>query len=152
MLKLQKPQDLLDHIGEELGTSGWQRIDQRELDLFSEATRHVTWLHNDPERCKTESPTGTTLVQGFLTLGMLTGVLHEVLDIAEAGRWINYGLDRIRFPAALPVGGEVRTHFKLIEAEPAAGGGVKFRLACTTEIKGADKPAMSAEFLSIVYE
>lgn len=151
MLKVGEPTELLKHIGVDLGASAWQVIDQRQLDLFSEATRQITWLHNDPERCKTDSPTGTTLVQGFLTLSMTTGLLHEVIDVTNASRWLNYGLDRIRFPAALPVGKKVRTQFKMLEAEEVKGGGVKFRLACTTEIEGGDRPAMAAEFIAIVY-
>lgn len=151
MLALKDPSELLDHVGTDLGSTDWQAFDQTALDVFGDVTGHRSWIHNDPEECRTHSPTGTTLVQGFLALSTFIRALHELLSISEAGRWLNYGLDRIRFPAPLPCGAKVRTRMALLEAEPVRGNGIKARFGCAMEIEGQDKPALVGDFLVIVY-
>ena len=99
----------------ELGTSGWHRIEQRHVDLFADATGDHQWIHVDPERAAA-GPFGGTIAHGYLTLSMLPMLMSEVMTVEGARMGVNYGAERVRFTAPVPVGSEVRLHATLRSA------------------------------------
>jgi acyl dehydratase len=134
----------LEQAGErDLGTSDWVRLEQRRIDLFAEATGDAQWIHVDPEAAA-RGPFGTTIAHGYLTLSLLPNLLSEVLRVTDARMGVNYGIERIRFPAPVPSGSEVRLHARLVSAEPR-GEGVLYRVGVEVEIRGGEKPALVGE-------
>jgi acyl dehydratase len=133
----------------DLGTSEWHTIDQRQIDLFAEATGDHQWIHVDPERAA-QGPFGTTIAHGYLTLSMLVLMLSEVLQIEGARMGINYGIDKVRFTAPVPVGSRVRTRAKLLAVEKR-GDGILYRVGVQVEIEGAEKPALVGELLYLAF-
>jgi len=139
-------------IGREVAVSPWFTITQAQVDLFAAATHDEDWMHVDPERARRESPYGGPIGHGFLTLSMLSHFSHE------AGLWpqgtaygVNYGLDRMRFMAPVPVGARIRAHFVLGAFDERTDGGYRMANKITIEIEGADKPAMLAEWIGLFY-
>ncbi|MHA1536098.1 MAG: MaoC family dehydratase [Alphaproteobacteria bacterium] len=139
-------------IGREVALSPWFTITQAQVDLFAEATHDRDWMHIDPERAKRESPFGGTIAFGFLTLSMLSHFSHE------AGLWpegtaygVNYGLDRMRLMAPVPVGARIRARFILDAFEPRADGGYRMQAKIRIEIEDTDKPAMLADWIGLFY-
>ena len=133
----------------ELGTSGWHTIEQRHIDQFAEATGDHQWIHVDPDMAA-QGPFGTTIAHGYLTLSMLVLMLSEVLQVEGARMGINYGIDKVRFTAPVPVGSRVRAHGKLLGAEKR-GEGVLYRVGVQVEIEGSEKPALVGEVLYLVF-
>jgi acyl dehydratase len=136
--------------GAELALSGWFEVGQARIDAFADATDDHQWIHNDPERCRRESPWGRPVAHGFLTLALLPAMLSEAIAIDGMRIGVNYGLDKVRFPAPLPAGSRVRARWTLRRAEPVAGG---WQLAwqATVEAEGQPKPVCVAEFLFRAY-
>jgi acyl dehydratase len=140
----------LEASGErDLGTSSWHRIEQRHVDLFAEATGDHQWIHVDPERAAA-GPFGGTIAHGYLTLSMLPALMSEVMTVADARMGINYGIEKIRFTAPVPVGSEVRLHAKLASTE-RRGDGILYRVGVRVEIRGEEKPACVGEVLYLVF-
>jgi acyl dehydratase len=133
----------------ELGTSDWHAIEQRQIDLFAEATGDHQWIHVDPDLAA-QGPFGTTIAHGYLSLSMLPMLLSEVINVEGARMGINYGMNRVRFTAAVPSGSDVRLHAKLLGGEPR-GEGVLYRIGATVEIRGIEKPALVGEILYLVF-
>ena len=135
-------------IGRELGVSGWVAIDQPRIDQFAECTEDRQWIHVDVERAKHDSPLGTTIAHGYLTLAMLAPTTFEVV-VKPAGitQALNYGLDRVRFIAPVKAGSRVRNRIKLLAAEARADGRILLTTENTIEIDGEDKPALIATAL-----
>ena len=133
----------------ELGTSPWHRIDQREIDLFAEATGDHQWIHVDHEAAA-QGPFGGTIAHGYLSLSMLPMLLGEVLSVEDARMGINYGIDRIRFTAPVPSGSRVRLKARLLEGT-RRGEGILYRVGVEIEIEGAEKPALVGEVLYLVF-
>ena len=133
----------------DLGTSEWHRIDQREIDLFAEATGDHQWIHVDPEGAA-QGPFGGTIAHGYLSLSMLPMLMSEVLTVEGARMGINYGIDRIRFTAPVPSGSEVRLKARLLEGT-RRGEGILYRVGVDVEIRGAEKPALVGEVLYLVF-
>jgi acyl dehydratase len=133
----------------DLGASEWHRIEQRHVDLFAEATGDHQWIHVDPERAAA-GPFGGTIAHGYLTLSMLPMLVSEVMTVADARMGINYGIEKVRFTAPVPVGSEVRLHAKLASAE-RRGEGVLYRVGVRVEIRDQDKPACVGEVLYLVF-
>ena len=131
--------------GRELGASGWHPVTQSGVDAFADATGDHQWIHTDPERAR-GGPFGTTIAHGYLTLAMAPRLLQEVLSLDAFSVALNYGLDRLRFPAPLPVGESVRLRVTLdgVEAFP---GGATLALALSFERSGAEKPVCVASAL-----
>ena len=117
----------------DLGTSEWETIDQRQIDLFAEATHDHQWIHVDPEAAA-QGPFGTTVAHGYLTLSMLPYFVSQVLNVTDARMGINYGTEKIRFTAPVPVGSQVRLKATLRDSE-RRGEGVLYRLGIEVEIK-----------------
>jgi acyl dehydratase len=133
----------------DLGASSWHKIEQREIDLFAEATGDHQWIHVDPDMAK-QGPFGTTIAHGYMSLSMVVMMLSEVLNVEGARMGINYGMDKVRFTAPVPVDSEVRLHARLLHGEPR-GEGVLYKVGVQVEIKGSEKPALVGEVLYLVF-
>jgi len=136
-------QQLGSLVGETLGISDWILIDQARIQQFADATDDHQWIHLDVERAKT-GPFKTTIAHGFLTLSLLPAMMYSAYDVADVGAAVNYGLNRVRFPALVPAGSEVRGVLTLKSFEPIPGG-AQILLEVTIELKGSTKPACVAE-------
>jgi acyl dehydratase len=141
--------DLQSRVGEPLGTSDWIEIDQRRIDLFADATGDHQWIHVDPARAAA-GPFGTTIAHGFLTLSLLPEMFAGAFAVADTRMGVNYGLNRVRFTAPVPVGSRLRGRFKLLAYEQIAGG-AQLTVEVTIERDGADKPVCIAESLTRRY-
>jgi acyl dehydratase len=133
----------------DLGASEWETIDQRQIDLFAEATHDHQWIHVDPDAAA-QGPFGTTVAHGYLTLSMLPYFVSQVLNVTDVRMGINYGTEKIRFTAPVPVGSQVRLKATLRDSK-RRGEGVLYRLGIEVEIKGSEKPALVGEVLYLVY-
>ena len=141
------PLDQLSQLeGQELGSSSWHRVTQEEVTQFAQATHDTYWIHTDPERARKESPFGTTIAHGFFTLSFCAHVLQQVFTVEGAKMTINYGVDRVRFPAPLPVGSEIRGRVTLTKVEKVSGG-LQATTNVTIEREGEAKPVCVAELL-----
>ncbi|MBA3374207.1 MAG: MaoC family dehydratase, partial [Actinobacteria bacterium] len=109
-----------DLVGVELGPTSWIDIPQERIDRFAQATDDPQWIHTDPERAA-DGPFGTTIAHGYLTLSLSVPMLYELLPPAD-GMVVNYGVNKVRFPAAVPSGGRVRGRFRVLSVEDASGG------------------------------
>lgn len=141
--------DLAARVGQSLGGSDWIDVDQARIVQFAEATGDHQWIHLDARRAA-EGPFGTTIAHGFLTLSLLPLMLQTGLRIADVGMGVNYGLNRVRFPAPVPSGSQVRGHFKLLEFEPLEGG-AQLVIEVTVERAGSAKPVCVAESVTRQY-
>ncbi len=130
-------------IGASLGTSDWITIDQTRIDQFAVVTADDQWIHVDPVRAAA-GPFGTTVAHGHLTLSLLPVMLRTAFKLADVRMTINYGLNRVRFPAPVPVGSRLRGHFKLLSFETITGG-AQVVVEVTSEREGHSKPACVAE-------
>jgi acyl dehydratase len=130
-------------IGTTLGTSEWLSIDQQRVDAFAAVTGDDQWIHVDPRRAAA-GPFGTTVAHGFLTLSLLPVMVRTAFTLGDARMTVNYGLNRVRFPAPVPVGSRVRGHFKLIAFEAIAGGAA-LQVEVTIEREGHSKPVCVAQ-------
>ena len=132
--------------GQELGRSDWHRVTQDEVNAFAQATHDTYWIHTDPERARKESPFGTTIAHGFYTLSLCAHFIQQVFTVEGSKMTINYGLNRVRFPAPLPVGSRVRGRVALTKVEEVPGGR-QCTVTVTIEREGEAKPVCVAEQL-----
>jgi acyl dehydratase len=130
--------------GQELGSSDWHEVTQESVDLFADATGDHQWIHVDVERAKKESPFGGPIAHGYLTLSLLVPLLAQVLVVTDTVMGVNYGLNRVRFPAPVPVGAKVRASATLKDVEPVSGG-LQVTMSVVIEREGGDKPVCIAE-------
>lgn len=137
-------------VGSELGVSGWVEVTQERIDRFAEATGDRQWIHVDPERARRESPYGATVAHGYLTLSMLPVFIYDVIRLEGVRQSVNYGSNRVRFPAPVPAGSRLRGRIRLLAAEDMAGG-LRATLETTVEIDGGERPACVAETLAVHY-
>ncbi|HLT48361.1 MAG TPA: MaoC family dehydratase [Rubricoccaceae bacterium] len=141
---------LAEHVGRELGVSGWRTVDQATIDAFADVTGDHQWIHVDVERARHESPHGATIAHGLLTLSLLPAMRAEVGVVpGGVGRVLNYGYDRIRFLAPVKAGARVRARVELLDAQPK-GDGVLVTTRNTVEIEGEEKPALVADALTLL--
>jgi len=141
---------LRELVGQEVGVSEWMEITQERVNAFADATDDHQWIHVDRGRAA-RSPFGGTIAHGFLTLSLVVPLAGQVsLDVGEPRMGINYGLDRVRFPAPVPVGSRIRARVRLDAVEEVAGG-IQVKRTVTMEVEGSEKPAMVAETLSRYY-
>jgi acyl dehydratase len=139
-------------VGQEVGVSEWFTVTQERINAFAEVTEDHQWIHCDAERARAESPYGTTIAHGFLTLSLLSHLLGQTVRVrGPFSRAINYGLNRVRFPAAVPAGGRIRACCTLQAVEEVPGG-LQLAWAVTVEGEGQAKPVMVAESLTRYYE
>lgn len=137
-------------VGEELGHSDWLEITQDRVNRFADATEDHQWIHVDPERARVESPFGGTIAHGCLTMSLLPYLIFETIDVTGARMVINYGFNRLRYPAPVRVDSRIRLGIQLASVEEIQGG-VQCQLDCTVEIEGETKPALVAEVLFRFY-
>jgi len=138
-------------VGEELGTSSWLTIDQARIDQFAEATEDRQFIHVDPAAAE-QTPFGGTIAHGFLTLSLLSRMGAEAMLVPEGLKMaVNYGLDRVRFLAPVRSGARVRGRFTLDSLEEKAPGQWLMRHTVTVEIEGEDKPALTAQWLGLMF-
>ena len=143
LAELEAAQDL------DLGTSDWKTMDQKQIDLFAEATHDHQWLHVDPEMAA-QGPFGTTVAHGYLSLSMLPYFVSQMLSVSDARMGLNYGTEKIRFTAPVPVGSQVRLKATLRSSEKR-GEGVLYRLGVEIEIRDSEKPALVGEVLYLAF-
>ncbi len=139
---VRSPEDIHALVGDELGTSSWVEVTQARIDGFAQLTGDDQWIHTDPERAAV-GPFGTTIAHGYLTLSLLLPLLEEVLVIENRSASINYGLDKVRFPAPVPSGSRVRLAATLAEAADVDSG-VQVKVDCVLQVEGQDRPACVA--------
>ena len=130
--------------GTELGTSSWVEVTQERVNTFADATGDHQWIHVDVERAQAESPFGGPIAHGYLTLSLLIPLWSEVLTVTDAVMGVNYGLNKVRFPAPVPVGSRIRLTATLQDVEEVAGG-LQVTVAAVIEAEGAAKPVCIAE-------
>ncbi|MEU9028366.1 MaoC family dehydratase [Streptomyces sp. NPDC048383] len=142
-------EELRAGIGEPLGPSGWLEVDQKRIDLFADATGDHQWIHVDPERAAS-GPFGSTIAHGYLTLSLLPSLVPQIMRVEGMRMGINYGVDKVRFPAPVPVGSRLRAT-ALITSVTEVGEGVQVAATVTVEREGAEKPVCVAESVSRYY-
>jgi acyl dehydratase len=136
--------DLKTVAGADLGHSRWLEITQDRVDAFAGAADDHQWIHVDPERARS-GPFGRTIAHGYLTLSLLIPLFGELLVVEGVGMAVNYGLNKVRFPAPVPVGARIRLAGRLVEVTDVAGGGVQLLVDFTVEVDGGGKPACVAQ-------
>ena len=123
MLKVEKPSDLLQHVGETLGPSEWLTVTQEMIDKFADATGDHQWIHVDVERAKKELPGGKTIAHGYLTLSLLPRLAPTLMKVEKRRRGVNYGSNRVRFTAPVPAGARIRLKQRLVMRKPLSSTG-----------------------------
>jgi len=150
-LLLKSLDDLKDFVGSEIGVSDWFEITQNRILNFAEATEDRQWIHLDPDRVKLESPFGATIAHGFLTLSLLSHLSEQALQIQSGvGMIVNYGLNRVRFPAPVPAGSRIRARFTL-QSLKDAGNAHDATFSVVVEVKNQSKPGCVAEWVVRYY-
>ncbi|MGW6358455.1 MaoC family dehydratase [Streptomyces sp. NPDC055092] len=135
--------------GSDLGSSEWIDVSQERIDTFADATGDHQWIHTDPERAK-EGPFGAPIAHGYLTLSLFIPMFTELLDVEGVTTKVNYGLNKVRFPAPVPAGSRIRLAARLAGVEDVPGG-VQITVDGTVEIEGAAKPACVLQSVSRFY-
>jgi acyl dehydratase len=135
-------------IGEELGVTDWTPIDQKRIDAFADVTGDHQWIHVDPDRARTESPYGTTIAHGFLTLSLIPALSKANYRVENAKMGINYGLNKVRFLAPVAVDSRIRVRSQLLDAAKVDENTVNLTVRHTVEIAGSEKPAAVADVIA----
>lgn len=141
MLEINSYEEFAAHLGEEIGTSEWLTVDQDRINQFADATLDHQWIHVDVERAKAESPYKSTIVHGYLTLSLLPYFWNQIIKVNNLKMLVNYGMDKMRFGQAVPVGSRLRMVTKLHEIANLRGI-CKVSIAFKIEIEGQRKPAL----------
>jgi acyl dehydratase len=138
-------------VGQEVGTSDWLEVSQAMIDAFAELSGDRQWIHIDQARAKAESPYGTTVAHGFLTLSLVSQLHGQLVRLGgDFTRAINYGFNRTRFPTAVPAGSRIRVR-SVLQAIEEVPGGAQLTWTITVEVEGQPKPAVAAEWLTRLY-
>jgi acyl dehydratase len=150
-LVVETPEALKAYVGKEIGASDWLVVTQERIDRFAEATEDRQWIHVDRERAKRDSPYGSTIAHGFLTLSLISFFTKQAIQVRGANLVVNYGLNRVRFPSPVRVGSRIRAHISLLGFKdlPEAHEAV---FACSVECEGSDKPCCVAEWILRYYK
>jgi acyl dehydratase len=152
VIEIERPADLSQYIGTEIGVSDWFTVDQAIIDKFAEATGDYQWIHVDVERARREMPGGKTIAHGYLTLSLVPRLAQTIYRIRRRSRGLNYGSNRIRFTGQVPAGSRIRLRQKIRSVEPVEGGGVRITSENSVEVEGAARPALVAETISMQFE
>jgi len=136
---------LRELLGREIGPSGWRQVTQDDIDAFARLSGDDQWIHVDVERAKAESPFGTTVAHGNLTLSMIDGLRRDLIESTGFKLGVNYGWNKIRFPAPVPSGSKVRAAAEIMSVDDVGGGWVQVVTKFTVEAEGSDKPVCVAE-------
>ncbi|MDI6028511.1 MaoC family dehydratase [Corticibacterium sp. UT-5YL-CI-8] len=149
-LVFSSPQEVADAVGTKLGESAWLEIDQARIDKFAEATGDFQWIHVEPEKAR-DGPFGKTVAHGYLTFSLINMFLPQLFRADGMKMGINYGADRLRFPAPVPVGSRVRVVAELVKADPLKGNAVQTTVRVTVELEGSAKPGCVADIIGRYY-
>ena len=141
---------VLAAVGSDLGTTDWVLIDQQRINTFAEATGDHQWIHVDPERAK-DGPFGTCVAHGYLTLALANLFLPQLVSYQRLKMGVNYGCDKVRFPAPVKVDSRIRGRGEVVAAEPVKGDGVQVTVRISVEIDGSDKPGCVVDTISRLY-
>lgn len=144
------PEEAIAAVGTRLGESDWLTIDQARIDQFAQATGDFQWIHVDPDKAR-DGPFGRTVAHGYLTFSLINMFLPELWRAEGMKMGVNYGADRLRFPAPVPVGSRVRAVGELVRAEPMDGNAVQTTVRITMEIEGSAKPGCVADVIGRYY-
>lgn len=150
MRTFQTLAELATHVGEEVAVSDWTTVTQQQVNLFAQATGDHQWIHVDVERANA-GPFGGPIAHGFLTLSLLPTFFETALEVRETRMGVNYGLNRVRFTAPVPVGSRLRARLKLLQCDAIADNGYQMTWGVTVEREGSDKPVCVAESLTRRY-
>jgi len=145
----ESPRELLQAVGEQLGPTDWLTIDQTRIDQFADATEDHQWIHVDPVRAA-QGPFGATIAHGYLTLSLVNYFLPQLMEVRNISMGLNYGLDRVRFPAVVRAGSRIRARGEIVSSEEVKNA-VQAIVRVTIEIEGGDKPACVADTISRYY-
>ncbi len=145
----ESPDELLGAVGAHLGYSDWLEISQERIDQFADATGDHQWIHVDPERAR-QGPFGACIAHGYLTMSLVNLFLPQIVEVRGISMGVNYGANKLRFPAPVPVGSKLRGGAELIGVEQVKGG-VQATVRVTVEIEGGEKPACVIETISRYY-
>lgn len=145
----RKPSDLNASVGKHLGFSDWLVVDQNRINLFADATGDHQWIHVDPEKAK-DGPFGQCIAHGYLSLSLVNMFLPQIIEVQSLKMGVNYGCEKVRFPAPVPVGSKLRGAGELISVEEVKGG-VQAVIRVTIEIEGNDRPACVIDTISRYY-
>jgi len=143
-------QDLADCVGQEVASSDWVEITQEHINQFAQATGDHQWIHVDLERAS-QGPFGAPIAHGFLTLSLIPQFFDSALKITQVRMGVNYGLNKVRFMAPVPVNSRLRATLKLLKADPIENHGFQFTWEVTTQREGVAKPVCIAESLARLY-
>ena len=143
---------LAPHTGQELGVSAWRSLSLEDLRGFGAVSGDAHWTHTDPVRAAAETPFGGVIAQGFLLLSLVTAMSHETYEIRGARRFLNYGVDNLRFTHPVKPGDRLRLRVALLEMQAQPRGGTRLTLRCTMEIEGASRPAFIANWIILAFE
>jgi acyl dehydratase len=139
-------------VGQEVGVSSWHVVDQKRIDVYADVIEDHQFIHIDPERAARETPFGTTVAHGFLTMSLLSIMSYEVMPVIEGTTMgVNYGFDKLRFISPVRSGSRVRGHFTLMEARLRKPTELLSRTSVSVEIEGEAKPAIAADWLGLIY-
>ena len=137
-------------VGQEVAVTDWLTITQDQVNQFADATHDHQWIHVDPERAQA-GPFGAPIAHGFLTLSLLSKFFAMAVTLRDVRMGVNYGLNKVRFMAPVPVGSRLRAHLHLHSATPIEGNGLQLQWNVTVEREGSDKPVCAAESLVRIY-
>lgn len=143
--------DMKDSVGKEIGLSHWIDIVQKDVNVFAKVTKDEQWIHIDPEKCAEYSPYKKPIAHGFLVLSYASHFAEDCISFEGVKMGVNYGLDKVRFTSATPVGAKLRGRLSLMEFEQIQGG-AKYKLKVVMELEGQEKPACIAEWIGIAYQ
>ncbi len=142
---LETPTDLIDLVGQQVGTTDWMKVTQEQVNLFADATGDHQWIHTDPQRAA-KGPFKGTIAHGYLTLSLAPVVISEVLQIREVTSALNCGLNKVRFPAPVRVGSQIRAIVSVMSAQQKTSG-VESVFGLTYEVDGEKRPACVADVI-----
>lgn len=151
MHRFKSVDEMKAELGRELGSSDWLQVTQDRIDAFARVTGDDQWIHVDPERAARELPERRTVAHGFLTLSLIPYLRRQLWHLDSVVRAINYGLERVRFPAPVFVDDRIRLVQTLTAVEPS-GAGFRLQFHSIVEIAGGEKPACVADMIAVVYE
>ena len=138
------------HVGQHLGYSDWRQITQKEIDLFAEATGDHQWIHVDPEKAA-QGPYGATIAHGYLTLSLVPILVQQIYRVTGLSMQVNYGSDKLRFPAPVPVDSRIRAGAELVKVERNDNGG-RATVRVTVEVEGSDRPACVVDTIAAMID
>lgn len=138
-------EELRGLVGQEVGPSEWRQVTQELIDQFAAVSGDDQWIHVDTERAKTESPFGTTVAHGNLTLAMIDGFRSGLIESTGFKMGVNYGWNKVRFPAPVPAGSRIRARIETVSVDEVGGGWFQITQKWTVEVEGSEKPACVAE-------